>query len=82
MQSNSSGSLKRSASTDTKTALEAIVGDFGEVSIAYGGFVITVLDHISFPWYDVFNFLIGESLDVWIDKKDTHLMIVSKQKLD
>ena len=63
-------------------ALQTIVGDKGEVVLQYGGFRITVRQHARFPWYDLFNFLVGESFQVWIDRIDGSLVIVAKQRLD
>jgi len=67
---------------DLKTALETVIGDTGAVETEYDGFVITILDHRLFPWYDVFNILSGESFKVWLDKKEENLVIVCAHKID
>ncbi len=72
----------RQGGIDVKTCLETITGSAGMVEMEYGGFAITVVDAASFPWYDVFSFLTGASFDIWVEKRDTNLVIKAKQKID
>lgn len=65
-----------------KLSLEKIVGDTGTVALEYGGFLIIILDHARFPWYESLDILVGECFDVWVDRKDSNLVIVAKQKID
>ena len=44
--------------------LRALVGKNGKVSVAYGGFIITVLKKESFPWDDIADFLVSKGFTV------------------
>jgi hypothetical protein len=68
--------------TDIKSSLDSIIGESGIVKMEFGGFVITILDNAKFPWYDTLNIIAGKCFDVWVNRKDTHLIIVAKQKID
>ncbi len=68
--------------TDIKSSLENIIGDAGAVNLEYGGFTITILDNSRFPWYEALDNLVGECFEVWVNRKDLHLVIVAKQKID
>jgi len=71
-------SLGRPKEMDSLKNLEEMVGSAGFVSSEYGGYEITVVDPPTFPWYDVFIFLLNLSFDIWIVRKDESVIILSK----
>jgi hypothetical protein len=82
VESNSGEPSKICDEGDVKSTLEKIVGDTGIVALEFGGFLITILDHSRFPWYESLNILAGDCFDVWVDRKNSNLHIHAKQKID
>ncbi len=68
--------------TDMHESLKNIIGEAGTVEIAYGGYGITILDQDNFPWDEVFDILVGEAFEVWLARKNSHLVIMAKNKID
>lgn len=58
------------------------IGETGKTLEDYGGYEITVLDAKNFPWNDVFEILIDSGFQVWIDKKNSHIQIISKPEVN
>ena len=81
MKVNSSEHPRKSVDITVEDSLKKIIRDTGQVTVEYGGFAIKILDHRRFPWYKVFDILV-EHFDVWIEKKDQCVIIVTKQKID
>jgi hypothetical protein len=50
-------------------ALEALIGDSGEILSEYGGFIIYIKQPQRFPWYQVAQLLLKASMEVWISEK-------------
>jgi len=67
---------------DPESALELLIGDAGNVTKEYGGFMIEVNDYQRFPWADVFKVLLRISHMVWVEYRDDKLVIVSKPEAD
>ena len=61
--------------------LKSLVGNTGKIEEEYGGFEITVTDDENFPWKDVFLSLIDSGFQIWINKTDFHLQIMSKPEV-
>ncbi len=64
----------------TDAELREIVGRFGRVAERYGGYEIVVVDDRRFPWREVFDTLLRYSFDIWIERKDEKMMVLSKSK--
>ena len=58
------------------------IGSTGRVIEDYGGYEIIVTDNKEFPWFDVFNLLNSSGFQIWIDKKDKHIQIMSKPEVN
>ena len=58
------------------------IGDTGKTLEDYGGYEITVIDEKKFPWKDVFEILIDSGFQVWIDKKNSQIQIISKPEVN
>ena len=59
------------------------IGVTGRVSENYGGYDITVLDDVKFPWKDVFDMLIDSGFQIWIRNDiDSHKQIISKPEVN
>lgn len=54
----------------------------GRVEEVYGGYEITITDTEHFPWYRVINFLLERSFEVWMNKTEYGLLIMSKPAVD
>jgi hypothetical protein len=67
---------------DPYSILEDIIDDNGNVMEEYGGYRIEVLNHMAFPWADVFKLLLRLGHEVWVDIEGEKLIIVSKPKTD
>lgn len=63
---------------DHESRLKEIVSKSGTVTSVYGGFEILVLNPSTFRWHDVLILLTDLLDDVWVTKKDRHLVILSK----
>ena len=48
----------------------------------YGGYEITVIDDEKFPWVDVFSLLLDSGFQVWINKKNSHIQVMSKPEVN
>ena len=57
------------------------IKDTGKIDEQYGGFDILVLDNERFPWPSVFEMLIDSGFQIWINKKDSHIEIISKPEV-
>lgn len=62
--------------------LKRTIGSTARLVENYGGFEITVIDTEKFPWVDVFTMLLDSGFQVWINKTDPYLQIISKQEVD
>ena len=62
--------------------LKSAIGKRGKLEEEYGGFEITVFDNEKFPWEEVFTALIDSGFQIWIDKKDSHIQIMSKPEVN
>ncbi len=65
---------------DLPSKLEEIVGEKGKVSSVYGGYHITVLEPLTFPWGEVMMLLTNLGFDTWISKTDERYVIKCKGK--
>jgi hypothetical protein len=66
---------------DQEERLKKIVKDTGEVNSVYGGFEIRVFKQALFPWYKIFNQLIDIDQEVWINKVEGKINIISKPRV-
>ncbi len=64
---------------DMTSELVKIVGSSGEVLDVGGGYGITILETVEFPWGTVLDRLL-KSLDVWIERREGKIVILSKPK--
>ena len=62
--------------------LKETIGSTGKINEDYGGYEIIVTDKVQFPWFDVFYLLIERGFQIWIDKKDDQILIMSKQEVN
>lgn len=62
--------------------LKKIIGTTAKIVENYGGFEITVTDIKKFPWVDVFSLLLDSGFQVWIDKKNSHIQVMSKPEVN
>jgi len=62
--------------------LKKTIGTTAKVVENYGGYEITVTDITKFPWFDVFSLLLDAGFQVWIDKKNLHIQIMSKPEIN
>ena len=62
--------------------LKKKVGATARVDEDYGGYEITVKDIEKFPWYDVFSILLDSGFQIWVDKKNSHIQIMSKPEVN
>lgn len=67
---------------DPRAVIEDIIGEYGKVMEEYGGYRIEVLNHMMFPWANVFKLLLRLGHEVWVDTDDERLLIISKPKPD
>lgn len=65
---------------DLRAALEGIIGSKGVVDTEYGGFEIAVKDESNFPWCDTIKLLLDYQQDIWIARKNSTIVIFSKDK--
>ena len=62
--------------------LKEIIKDTASIEEDYGGYEITVVDEEKFPWVRVFSLLIDSGFQIWIDKKDSRIQIMSKPEVN
>ncbi|MDH3278248.1 MAG: hypothetical protein OEL77_04820 [Nitrosopumilus sp.] len=62
--------------------LKKTIGTTAKVVEDYGGYEITVTDKEKFPWFDVFLLLLDSGFQIWIDKKNSHIQIMSKPEVN
>ena len=62
--------------------LKSAIGNTGKLEEEYGGFEITVIDNEKFPWEQVFSSLIESGFQIWIDKRNSHIQIMSKPEVN
>jgi hypothetical protein len=62
--------------------LRDMISKSGRVGEIYGGYEITITDTKHFPWYKVIYFLLESSFEVWIEKTEYSLLIMSKPAID
>ncbi|MEM0457203.1 MAG: hypothetical protein QXI01_05735 [Nitrososphaerota archaeon] len=67
---------------DPRLVIEDIIGEYGKVMEEYGGYRVEVLDHMMFPWANVFKLLLRLGHEVWVDIDGEKLIIISKPKPD
>jgi len=63
-------------------ALKKIIDSTAQIVEDYGGYEITVTDDKKFPWVDVFSLLLDSGFQVWIDKKNSHIQVMSKPEVN
>lgn len=62
--------------------LKTVISSTAKVYENYGGYEIVVLDYQKFPWQVVFEMLIDSGFQIWIDKKNSHIVIESKPEVN
>ena len=62
--------------------LKSKVGKTGKIVEDYGGYEITVTDNEKFPWVEVFSLLVDSGFQVWINKKNSYIQIMSKPEVN
>ena len=62
--------------------LKKKIGDTANIVEDYGGYEITVTDNKNFPWKDVFSLLIDSGFQIWINKKNSYIQIMSKPEVN
>jgi hypothetical protein len=66
---------------DPEAQLKKMVKDTGEVNSVYGGFEIKVFRPTLFPWHKVFNQLIEIGQEIWVNRKEGRIHIISEPKI-
>jgi len=64
--------------TDLPSRLTELVGEKGQVLPVYGGYQITVLDPLEFPWTEVIIVLINRGFDIWFSRDENYYIIKCK----
>ncbi|WP_316504251.1 hypothetical protein [Nitrosopumilus sp.] len=62
--------------------LKKIIGSTANIVENYGGFEITVTDDKKFPWIAVFSLLLDSGFQIWIDRKGSHIQVMSKPEVN
>lgn len=62
--------------------LRDMISRSGRVEEVYGGYEITITDTEHFPWYKVIYFLLDCAFEVWMEKTEYGLLILSKPAVD
>ena len=62
--------------------LKEKIGNTAQVIEDYGGYEITVTDNERFPWNEIFSLLIDSGFQIWINKKNSHIQIMSKPEVN
>lgn len=62
--------------------LTALIGNTAFVAEDYGGYEIKVIDNEKFPWEQAFSMLLDSGFQIWIDKKNSHIKIMSKPEVN
>ena len=62
--------------------LKKAIGSTAKIVEDYGGYEITVIDNEKFPWVEVFSLLLDSGFQVWINKKNSHIQIMSKPEVN
>ena len=62
--------------------LRDMVAQSGRVEEVYGGYEIMITDTERFPWYKVIFFLLDSSFEVWMERTEYGLLIMSKPAVD
>ena len=62
--------------------LKKKIGSTANIVEEYGGYEITVTDDEKFPWVEVFSLLLDSGFQVWIDKKNSHIQVMSKPEVN
>ena len=62
--------------------LKKTIGSTSKIAESYGGYEITVTDNEKFPWVEVFSLLLDSGFQVWIDKKNSHIQVMSKPEVN
>ncbi|HUT05725.1 MAG TPA: hypothetical protein VMW74_03430 [Nitrosopumilaceae archaeon] len=62
--------------------LKKIIGSTAKIIENYGGYEITITDDEKFPWVDVFSLLLDSGFQVWIDKRNSHIQVMSKPEVN
>lgn len=63
---------------DFESRLKGFVDDNATVSSLYGGFEIMVNKPSRHKWHNIFLLLLEMNHDVWVERKNEKLVIVSK----
>jgi hypothetical protein len=71
----------RQSTMDPMERLKSMVKDTAEVRSVYGGFEIQVLEPTLFPWYKVVNQLLEIGQEVWINKREGKICIISEPEI-
>ncbi|MDX1373001.1 MAG: hypothetical protein R3321_11050 [Nitrososphaeraceae archaeon] len=59
-----------------------MIGSTAYVVESYGGYEITVIDNNKFPWNEVFSLLIDSGFQIWINKENSYIQIMSKTEVE
>lgn len=62
--------------------LKEKIGNTANVVEDYGGYEITVINNEKFPWVEIFSLLLDSGFQVWIDKQNSHIQILSKPEVN
>jgi hypothetical protein len=62
--------------------LKDIIAKSGILEEVYGGYEIRIIDAEHFPWYTVINFLLDSGYEVWMEKTEKELLLMSKPAVD
>lgn len=62
--------------------LKKMIDNTAYVVEDYGGYEITVIDNNKFSWNEVFSLLIDSGFQIWINKKNSHIQIMSKTEVE
>jgi hypothetical protein len=73
--------VKKDGMMDAADRLKKIVENTGEVHSVYGGFEIKVLEPSLFPWYKVVDQLLEIGQDIWMNKQEGKIWILSEPEV-
>ena len=62
--------------------LKKTIGTTARIEEDYGGYEITVVDNENFPWEQVFSLLLDSGFQIWINKKNSHIQVMSKPEVN
>ena len=66
------------AHIDVESKLKEIIGETGSIEPKYGGYEITILNELKFPWSIVFKLLLEHQFEILVDERKGKIIISCK----